>query len=238
MDGLFGNRPISLTALKDFSKLDQPTRRHLKNVYACLTASMLTAAFGSGVHLFTEVLKGGFLSAIASIGFLIALSLTPYDGKNQTKRFGILMGFAFCTGLGLGPLMDVVIQIDPSIIPTAFFATTLIFVCFTLSALWAEQRAYLYLGGTLLSGLSMLCFLSLVNLFLGAQIIFQVQLYGGLLLFCGFVLYDTQLIVYKHKRGDKDFVWHSVDLFLDFIQIFRRLMIILAQNKDSKKRKN
>lgn len=238
MDGLFGNRPISLTALKDFSKLDQPTRRHLKNVYACLTASMLTAAFGSGVHLFTEVLKGGFLSAIASIGFLIALSLTPYDGKNQTKRFGILMGFSFCTGLGLGPLMDVVIQIDPSIIPTAFFATTLIFVCFTLSALWAEQRAYLYLGGTLLSGLSMLCFLSLVNLFLGAQIIFQVQLYGGLLLFCGFVLYDTQLIVYKHKRGDKDFVWHSVDLFLDFIQIFRRLMIILAQNKDSKKRKN
>lgn len=238
MDGLFGNRPISLTALKDFSKLDQPTRRHLKNVYACLTASMLTAAFGSGVHLFTEVLKGGFLSAIASIGFLIALSLTPYDGKNQTKRFGILMGFSFCTGLGLGPLMDVVIQIDPSIIPTAFFATTLIFVCFTLSALWAEQRTYLYLGGTLLSGLSMLCFLSLVNLFLGAQIIFQVQLYGGLLLFCGFVLYDTQLIVYKHKRGDKDFVWHSVDLFLDFIQIFRRLMIILAQNKDSKKRKN
>lgn len=34
-----------------------------------------------------------------------------------------------------------------SIIPTAFFATTLIFVCFTLSALWAEQRTYLYLGG-------------------------------------------------------------------------------------------
>ena len=34
-----------------------------------------------------------------------------------------------------------------SIIPTAFFATMLIFVCFTLSALWAEQRTYLYLGG-------------------------------------------------------------------------------------------
>lgn len=34
-----------------------------------------------------------------------------------------------------------------SIIPTAFFATTLIFVCFTLCALWAEQRAFLYLGG-------------------------------------------------------------------------------------------
>jgi hypothetical protein len=34
-----------------------------------------------------------------------------------------------------------------SIVPTAFFFTTLIFVCFTLSALWAEERSYLYLGG-------------------------------------------------------------------------------------------
>lgn len=238
MDSLFGNRPFSMSALKDFSKLDQSTRLHLKKVYACLTGSMLSAACGSGVHLFTDVLKGGFLSAIASIGFLVALSMTPYDGKNQSKRMGFLLGFAFCTGLGLGPLMDVVVQVDPSIIPTAFFATTLVFVCFTLSALWAEQRSYLYLGGTLLSGLSILCFLSIVNLFVGAQFIFQVQLYGGLLLFCGFVLYDTQLIVSKCTRGDRDFVWHSVDLFLDFIHIFRRLMIILAQNKESKKRKN
>ena len=34
-----------------------------------------------------------------------------------------------------------------SIVPTAFLSTTLIFVCFTLSALWAEQRKFLYLGG-------------------------------------------------------------------------------------------
>ena len=32
--------------------------------------------------------KGGFLSAIVSIGLLIALAMTPYDGKNQTKRMG------------------------------------------------------------------------------------------------------------------------------------------------------
>lgn len=36
---------------------DQPTRHHLKNVYACLSASMLAAAVGSGVHLFTDILK-------------------------------------------------------------------------------------------------------------------------------------------------------------------------------------
>lgn len=46
---------------------------------------------------------------------------------------------------------------------------------------------------------------------------------------CGFVLYDTQLIIEKRRSGDKDFVAHSVDLFIDFIGIFRRLVIILAE---------
>lgn len=32
--------------------------------------------------------KGGFLSAIVSIGLLIALALTPHNGKNQTTRMG------------------------------------------------------------------------------------------------------------------------------------------------------
>lgn len=36
---------------------DQSTRSHLRNVYACLSLSMLAAAFGSGVHLFTDILK-------------------------------------------------------------------------------------------------------------------------------------------------------------------------------------
>ena len=52
---------------------------------------------------------------------------------------------------------------------------------------------------------------------------------------CGFVLYDTQVIIEKRRAGDKDFVAHSVDLFIDFISIFRRLLVILAQNANSEK---
>ena len=47
-------------------------------------------------------------------------------------------------------------------------------------------------------------------------------------MFCGLVLFDTQMIIEKHSRGDDDYIWHSVDLFIDFVEIFRRLLVILG----------
>lgn len=237
MDAFLGQRPISFRALTDFSKLDTQAKKHLKNVYAALAVSTLTAAVGAGIHVFTHILQGGFLAAIGSIGFMLALGLTANEPKNQTKRLAYLVGMAFCTGLSLGPLIDHVVSIDPSIVSTAFFASCLIFVCFSLCALWAEDRSYLYMGGTLMSAMSLLAVFGLMNIFFQSQLIYQIHLYGGLVLFCAFILYDTQLIIEKQRNGDNDFIWHSVDLFLDFINIFRRLMVILSNKESSKKKR-
>jgi FtsH-binding integral membrane protein len=73
----------------------------------------------------------------------------------------------------------------------------------------------------------MLLFMSILSLF-GLGFGYELQLYLGLLIYCGFVLFDTQLIVEKYQLGDNDYIWHSVDLFIDFINIFRRILIILA----------
>jgi FtsH-binding integral membrane protein len=131
--------------------------------------------------------------------------------------------------MGMGPLLGTAISIDPSIIVTALLGTSVIFISFSLSALFAKRGRWLYLGGSLMTVLISLMCLSLANLFFGSYLIYQVHLYLGLLLMCGFVLYDTQLIIEKRRHGDKDFVSHSLDLFIDFIGIFKRLIIILSQ---------
>ncbi|KAJ8950435.1 hypothetical protein NQ318_003713 [Aromia moschata] len=231
--------PSVQTFLNSFNnKLEQPVRQHLKNVYACLAVSTLASAIGASVHIFTDILQAGFISAIGALIFFFLLLATPdNDGKSMTLRVGYLLGFTLLTGVGMGPLLENVIMVDPNIIVTALIATTAVFVCFSICALLSERGKWLYLGGTLMSLLTTLMILSLANLFFGAMWVYQVQLYVGLLAMCGFVLFDTQLIIEKRRMGSKDFVGHSLDLFIDFIGIFKRLLIILTQKEQDSRRK-
>lgn len=57
-------------------------------------------------------------------------------------------------GASLGVLVDLVLDVDPSILVTSLLATTTVFVCFGGSALLSKRRSYLYLGGVLSSVIS------------------------------------------------------------------------------------
>lgn len=219
------------------NRLDKNVREHLKNVYSSLALCLLAASFGAYIHVFTDILRGNFLTSLAAIIVLLVLYATPDNGSNEKLRLGYLLGFAGLSGLGLGPLLDVAMVINPSTVVTAFFGTCVIFGCFTLAALYAPDRKYLYLGGLLLSGLTTMIWMSIFNLFIGSSFIYHLNLYAGLLVMSGFVLYDTQVIMFKRQMGDNDYIWQSVDLFIDFINIFRHLLVILMNKEQRKERK-
>ncbi|KAL3267726.1 hypothetical protein HHI36_006853 [Cryptolaemus montrouzieri] len=231
--------PSVRTFLNSFNnKLEPPVRQHLKNVYACLAMSTMAAAIGASLHIFTEILQAGFLSAIGGLIFFVLLMTTPDNGgKDMHWRVGYLLGFTSLTGVGMGPLLEHVIAVDPSLIVTALVGTSLVFVSFSICALLAERGKWLYLGGPLMTVMSTLVVLSFANLFFGSFMVFQAQLYLGLVAMCGFVLYDTQIIIEKFRLGNRDFVAHSLDLFIDFIGIFRRLLIILTQKEQESQKK-
>ena len=150
-------------------------RSHLKNVYATLTMSVMAASAGAYVHLFTSLLQGGgLLFSLLGAGLALGLFMTPDNGKNRGMRISMLMGFAFLTGLGMGPLLSMAIRMNPTLVPSAFMLTSAVFACFTGAALVAPDGKYLYLGGTLLSGLSTLLVLGFLNIFFRSQLLFQV----------------------------------------------------------------
>jgi len=56
----------------------------------------------------------------------------------------------------------------------------------------------------------------------------------GLLLACFYVIYDTQLVIERAERGDKDEIMHAMLLFVDLFDLFIRILKILIelQKKD------
>jgi len=236
MANILGNRPFNFQSLSDFSHLEKRVQEHLKKVYATLAISMIAATAGAYVRLFTAFFQSGFMFII-TLGLMMGLYMTPHTPANIGKRMAMLLGFSFTTGLSLGRLIGFVAAVNPQIIPTALLGTGVVFVCFTLAALFTHKRTYLYLGGILATGMTVMLTLSIANIFMGSRLLYSAELYLGLVVMCGCVLYDTQLIVEKIRRGDDDFIWHCVDLFLDIVAIFRRLLVILAQKEENKNRR-
>uniref|UniRef100_A0A8C3SA19 Transmembrane BAX inhibitor motif-containing protein 6 n=1 Tax=Chelydra serpentina TaxID=8475 RepID=A0A8C3SA19_CHESE len=169
------NRNIDFNALFKFSHISASTQQHLKRVYASFALCMFVAATGAYINVVTHLLRFSLLSGLGSLGLLFWLMATPHSRETEQKRLGILAGFAFLTGANLGPLLEMCITINPSIVPTAFLGTAVIFSCFSLSALYARRRSFLYLGGFLLSGLFLMLLFSLINIFVGSTWLFTVR---------------------------------------------------------------
>lgn len=186
------------------------------------------------MHLLWNI--GGLLTTFASIGCTLWVLSTP--SYEEQKRVGLLMAASAFQGASIGPLIDLAIEIDPSILVSAFVGTAVAFGCFSAAAMLARRREYLYLGGLLSSGVSMLLWLHFASsIFGGSAAIFKFELYFGLLVFVGYMVVDTQDIIEKAHNGDLDYVKHALTFFTDFIAVFVRILIIMLKNSSEKTEK-
>mgnify|MGYP001166329336 FL=1 len=229
----FSNPPsFNIQKILKFNDVKPSTQRHLKNVYTTLFAGVVAAAFGAYIHLMFHV--GGLLTCIATAFTLGYLGTTRneniYDNAVFQKRLGIFLGFCALKGMSIGSLVESSLYLDPAIPLIAFIGTVIVFGCFSFSALVAKRRSYLYISGFLSSAMSLMFFMSLANIFFQSSAMYNVQIYVGLVLFSGYVIVDTQMIVEKAENGEKDYLWHAAELFTDFVAIFIRILIILMRN--------
>ncbi len=132
------------------------------------------------------------------------------------------------------------LDLNPNIVFLSVLSTSVIFVCFSAAALLSERRSYLYLGGFLFSSLSYMLLISLFSsLFRFYNFNFMVQLYGGLVVFMLYIIYDTQLMIEKASMGAhaRDYVKHTYELFIDFVAVFVRILVLLSKKEDDKSNK-
>jgi len=224
-------------SLKNFHKISTPVQHHLQKVYTTLAAAVLLSAVGVYVHTLLHI--GGIITSIGFIGASTWLAATPSYSTNEMQRLWLLAADAFCQGASLGTLVEQVLSFNPSIVMIAFLGSTAIFACFTGAALLAKRREYLFLGGILSSVMSTMLLMNFGSLFFGrGAFMFNVELYLGLAVFVGYVIFDTQMIIERASLGDFDYVKHALDLFIDFVAIFVRILVILTKNSSERERKD
>ncbi|KAG8076627.1 hypothetical protein GUJ93_ZPchr0006g46294 [Zizania palustris] len=217
-------------SLKDFRQISPAVQSHLKLVYLTLCVALAASAVGAYLHVAWNI--GGMLTLIGCLSSISILGGTPVH--EERKRFGLLLAAALLEGASIGPLIKFAVDFDPRILVTAFIGTAIVFGCFTGAAMVAKRREYLYLGGMLSSGLSVLLWLPVASSIFGHSLGFMFEVYFGLLIFLGYMVYDTQEIIERAHQGDMDYIMHALTLFTDFVAVFVRILLITLKNASDK----
>lgn len=235
MNNWFQPSEATYESVLKMTNLSIPVQRHLQNVYLQLGVMLATSAAGA-----VTFLNGWFGASqwtfLAGLACLAGFSFLQPTKENELKRKMLLLAFSFIEGLCVGPLVEATLYINPTIVPMALISTALVFLSFSASAIFSARRSYIYLGGILSSAVTVLCFMSFANIFLNSRALWTVELWIGLIVFAGYVAYDSQLIIEKAELGSRDYMSHSLQLFVDVYNLFVRIMILLGKKEEKKKR--
>jgi modulator of FtsH protease len=146
-----------------------------------------------------------------------------------------LFGYAFITGLFIAPSVFVAQAmaatgrtLDAAPVRDAFLLTAAAFTGLSGYTL-VTKRDFSNLGAALSIGLFVLIGASLLGFFVHAEVFHLAVASVGVLLFAGYILYDTSRIM---REGEDDAVGAALRLFLDILNMFLLLLRILSSSRD------
>ena len=142
-------------------------------------------------------------------------------------------------GVVMAPMMQMVLAIDPMIVPVSLGLTASIFGGCWLYSKKCTDLQMLQWKAPLLIGLCSLVGLQLIGLgsiwFFGpnavSALIHSVDLYGGIGLFTLLTIYDMHKASKMYRKGKPDHLGCATNLYLDALNLIVRIMQIMAEAK-------
>ncbi|MCG3184903.1 MAG: hypothetical protein ICCCNLDF_03066 [Planctomycetes bacterium] len=212
-----------------------------KKVYAYFASALATAtmaAFG-GTMAVEHFVAAGNLGAVKGlwIGSLVTFFATylivVFSRKSRSPlKTGLLYVFASAAGFTLAPTLMYYVAAGMGMsIVMAFGIATVTFFGLTVYVL-TTGKDFRSLGGMLVLGIFVVLGLSLMMLFGDfPNLLTQVAMGLGLLVFIGFTLYDTSRVV-RDNYYNNDAVSAAINLLYDFVMLFRYALYFLGGSRD------
>ncbi|XP_020641715.3 protein lifeguard 4 [Pogona vitticeps] len=203
----------------------------LRKVYIILSVQIFLTTVTSAAFLYSNTIRtfvheSPVLLLVSLLGSLVVIvALTLYRHQHPVNLY-LLFGFTLLEALTVA---ITVTFYEVSVVLQAFILTTAVFLALTTYTL-QSKRDFSKTGAGLFACLWILFLASFLNLFFHSEVIELVFAAAGALLFCGFIIYDTHLLM--HKLSPEEYILAAINLYLDIINLFLHLLRLLeAFNK-------
>jgi modulator of FtsH protease len=202
----------------------------VRKVYALFFAATLFGIGGVAVGLsFTPLLvfaaQHYWIMFFGMLGGVMAA-----QAVRHVRGINLLALFAFTTftGIVISPIIYLIGRTNPASILQAGVLTVGIFGGLTAYA-FLSKRDFSFLRGMVVTGLIVVILAGILNIFLASSAFGFAIAAATLLLFAGFVLYDTSNIMRRYPTNE--YVAGALALYLDAFNIFLALLRILNSGR-------
>jgi FtsH-binding integral membrane protein len=213
----------------------------IRKVYSLLTATILVTM----ASVFFAIQSGLALNIVGTNPLLLLAGFfLVYFGVYMVRKVPVVNILALgALGVGMGifisPTVYIANLVQPGtssfmgldgVVGQAFLLTTIVFTSLT-AYVFITRQDFSWMGAGLFVGFFLLLGIMLVFIFFGipAKWMYTAYLIFGLVLFIGFVLYDTSNIM--HHLSSDEYVLGALHLFIDFVNLFLFILQLLM-NRD------
>jgi FtsH-binding integral membrane protein len=214
---------------------DQTVKKgFLRKVYGILSAQILVTFIISAwfmLHLPTRdwVIHHAWLQWVGLAGTIGTIIALFFKSKEHPTNMYLLGAFTLIESYTVGLICAIYSKHGYNeTVLLAFALTSIVFVSLTIFC-FQTKIDFTFLGGFLFVMLILFSFWGLANWIFGWQTSFVYSLLGALL-FSGYVLYDTSLIL--QQCGPDEYIFAAINLYLDFINLFLYILQMLSKLRD------
>ena len=198
-----------------------------------LLASAIAALYAYYSGAYIKMITSGMYITLTIIELIVVIVFSLAFRKLSSTTVSVLyFAYAFLNGFTLSVIFA---AYELSSIGITFLATSLIFGA--LSYIGAKTEKDISNWGTILSVVLIVgLILTIINLFIGNTLLDIVLDWVLLFVFFGVTIYDINTIKSMQGIGicddEKLYVYGAMQLYLDFINIFLRILSIFGNRRD------
>lgn len=198
------------------------TNKLIRNTYTLLSMTLLFSAAAAVAGVMLNVPQGMALGA--SIAAIAMLWFVLPRTANSAMGIPVIFGITGLFGLGLGPVLNFYLSVNPSIVMTALGGTGAIFLGLSAYAL-TTRKDFSFLAGFLMVGMFVVIGASLLNIFLNIPAMFLAVNVAVIMIMSGFILFQTSSLI---NGGETNYIMATAGLFLSILNMFQALLSILG----------